>query len=304
MRNIALDKAKNILAKRRNDALLRCEKVQEKLTENSDWAVCQKNIRVARLNLGLALGTEREKQLRKPLEELLVKESQLLVKYGYTKGDLEPKFYCTTCCDTGFVNGGKCNCLKAELTKILFEESAIDQSKSFENSTETDEKNLVAYKFCREFSKKWPNTKICNVVLTGKTGTGKSYLTNAMAIEFAKNGHNVLNMTAYQLNNTFLQYHLADFSQKGVMMENLTDVDVLVIDDLGTENILKNVTMEYLYLLVNERTLNGKVTVVSTNLNLVELRNRYEDRIFYRLTDKSKAIVAQLVGKDKRSQTK
>ena len=116
MRNIALDKAKNILAKRRNDALLRCEKVQEKLAENSDWAVCQKNIRVARLNLGLALGTEREKQLRKPLEELLVKESQLLAKYGYTKGDLEPKFYCTTCCDTGFVNGGKCSCLKAELT--------------------------------------------------------------------------------------------------------------------------------------------------------------------------------------------
>ena len=304
MRNVALDKAKNIVAKRRNDALLRCEKVQEVLNQHSDWANCQKDIRVARLNLGLVLGTEKEQQYRKPLEELLAKESSLLAKYGYTKGDLEPKFYCTTCCDTGFVNGGKCNCLKAELTKILFEESTIDPSKSFENSTETDAKNLVAYKFCKEFSQKWPNTKICNVVLCGKTGTGKSYLCNAMAIEFAKNGHNVLNMTAYQLNNAFLQYHLADFAQKGMMMENLTDVDVLVIDDLGTENLLRNVTLEYLYLLVNERSLNGKVTIVSTNLNLVELRERYEDRILHRLTDKSKSIVAQLVGKDKRSQTK
>ena len=304
MKNIALDKAKNILAKRRHNALLRCENVLATLSKHEDWASCQQDLRLARLNLGLVLGTELEQQYRKPLEDLLQKEEQLLAKYGYTKDDLVPKHYCTTCCDTGFANGQKCNCLKAEITKILFEESAIDPSKNFENSTETDAKNLVAYKICREFSQKWPNTAICNVVLTGKTGTGKSYLCNAMATEFAKNGHNVLNMTAYQLNNAFLQYHLADFESKGMMMENLTGVDVLVIDDLGTENVLKNVTMEYLYLLVNERTLNGKVTVVSTNLNLVELRDRYEDRIFYRLTNKSNSIVAQLVGKDKRSQTK
>ena len=122
-----------------------------------------------------------------------------------------------------------------------------------------------------------------------------------MAVELIKNGNNVLFMTAYQLNNTFLQYHLADVSQKSLMLSNLTDVDVLVIDDLGTENVLKNVTMEYLYLLINERLLNGKMTVVSTNLNLTELQNRYEDRIFYRLTDTKCSVVAQLCGKDKRS---
>ena len=223
MKNIALDKAKSIVAKRRHDALLRCEKTQEELAKHTDWAICQKNIRVARLNLGLALGTEKEESFRKPLQELLAKQDLLLAKYGYTHGDLVPQFSCTTCNDTGFANGEKCNCLKAELAKILFEDSDIDPNKNFENSTETDTKNLVAYKFCREFSQKWPNTKICNVVLSGKTGTGKSYLCNAMAIEFAKGGHNVLNMTAYQLNNAFLQYHLADFSQKSVMMENLTD---------------------------------------------------------------------------------
>ena len=62
--------------------------------------------------------------------------------------------------------------------------------------------------------------------------------------------------------------------------------------------------MEYLYLLVSERIANKKVTIVSTNLNLAQLRERYEDRILHRLTDKSNSIVAQLVGKDKRSQTK
>ncbi len=304
MRNIALEKAKNILAKRRNDALLRCENTLAKLDKQPDWAECQKQIRTARMYLGIAMGTDREAQYRKPLQELLAKQNQLLAKYGYTTADLVPQYTCSACKDTGFVNGQKCGCLKAELTKILFADSDIDTSKTFANSTETDEKNLVPYKYCQAFSQKWPNTHYCNVVLTGKTGTGKSYLSNAMAVEFASNGYNVLNMTAYQLNNAFLQYHLADVSQKALMMENLTDVDVLVIDDLGTENILKNVTMEYLYLLVSERIANKKVTIVSTNLNLAQLRERYEDRIFYRLTDKSNSIVAQLVGKDKRSQTK
>jgi len=304
MKNIALDKAKSVLAKRRNDALLRCEQTLAKLDSHLDWFNCQQQIRTARMNLGLVLGTAKEQQYREPLDKLLEKEKHLLEKYGYTPADLAPKFYCTTCNDTGFANGKKCKCLTAELTKIWFDDCDIDPNKCFATSTETDAKNLVVYKFCQELSKKWPNTNICNVVLSGKTGTGKSYLCNAMACEFAKNGYNVLSMTAYQLNNAFLQYHLADFAQKGVIMDNLTDVDVLVIDDLGTENVLKNVTMEYLYLLVNERCLNSKVTIVSTNLNLSELRSRYEDRILHRLTDKSKAIVAQLVGKDKRSQTK
>ena len=73
MRNLALDKAKNIIAKRRHDALLRCEKTLADLAKHDDWASCQRDIRLARLNLGLALGTDLEYQYRKPLAELLEK---------------------------------------------------------------------------------------------------------------------------------------------------------------------------------------------------------------------------------------
>ena len=85
-------------------------------------------------------------------------------------------------------------------------------------------------------------------------------------------------------------------------MENLLDVDVLFIDDLGTENIYKNVTAEYLFVVINERIARGKQTFVSTNLTLNDIRNKYDERIFSRIVDKNVTFVAQLNGDDKRIQ--
>ena len=83
-------------------------------------------------------------------------------------------------------------------------------------------------------------------------------------------------------------------------MENLLDVDVLFIDDLGTENIYRNVTAEYLFVVVNERIARGKQTFISTNLTLDAIRGRYDQRIFSRLMNKDLTFVYQLVGEDKR----
>ena len=83
-------------------------------------------------------------------------------------------------------------------------------------------------------------------------------------------------------------------------MENILDVDVLFVDDLGTENVYRNVTAEYLFVVINERIARGKQTFISTNLSLANIRTAYDERIFSRLVDKNVTFLAQLVGEDKR----
>ncbi len=62
----------------------------------------------------------------------------------------------------------------------------------------------------------------------------------------------------------------------------------------------KNVTAEYLFVVINERIAKNKQTIISTNLSLADLRDRYDERLFSRLVDQSVTFVAQLTGKDKR----
>ena len=76
--------------------------------------------------------------------------------------------------------------------------------------------------------------------------------------------------------------------------------DVLFLDDLGSENKIKNVTNEYLYLVLNERMLNHKKTVITTNLNLAQIQDVYGERIFSRLMHKKHSLKIKMEGKDLR----
>ena len=83
-------------------------------------------------------------------------------------------------------------------------------------------------------------------------------------------------------------------------MDNLTEVDVLAIDDMGTEQVYKNVTAEYTFQLLNERIARKKQTFISTNLSLADIRERYDERLFSRMIDQNLTFVAKLEGNDKR----
>ena len=69
----------------------------------------------------------------------------------------------------------------------------------------------------------------------------------------------------------------------------------MIIDDLGTEVTNSFVTSQ-LFSLLNERHLRQKATIISTNLNLEEIRDRYSDRIFSRIT--SNYSLCKLTGPD------
>ena len=61
--------------------------------------------------------------------------------------------------------------------------------------------------------------------------------------------------------------------------KNLLSVDLLVIDDLGTEN-LNSMKFTELYKVINTRLLTGKTkTIISTNLDLKGLFKTYDERL-------------------------
>ncbi len=93
-------------------------------------------------------------------------------------------------------------------------------------------------------------------------------------------GKSALFLTAYSLNSMLLEAHLSDARTCQSVLDTLTDVELLVIDDLGTEIVYKNVTAEYLFAVLNERIARRKQTLVSTNLSLQDIRDRYDERIF------------------------
>ena len=81
-------------------------------------------------------------------------------------------------------------------------------------------------------------------------------------------------------------------------MDALYETELLLIDDLGTEPLIENVTVEELFNLINERQNAGLCTVLSSNLTLNEIKARYTERIFSRLYDSNQCLKLQFLGRD------
>ena len=102
------------------------------------------------------------------------------------------------------------------------------------------------------------------------------------------------------MNNDFLQYCRASIEEKNEVLAPYLESDVLLLDDLGTEPLLNNITLDYLYLILNERILNNKSIIINSNLTLEELLDRYGERIFSRIVNKKTGLAIKFLGEDLR----
>ena len=80
----------------------------------------------------------------------------------------------------------------------------------------------------------------------------------------------------------------------------LLETPFLLVDDLGTEPMMRNITVEYLFLLINERMEAGLSTMATTNLTPAQIQERYGERVCSRLFDRASALTIKLEGKDLR----
>ena len=290
-----LQKAKRNIDERRYKAEEQCDNTLITLRTNTEYRVSERNLRQAQVNYSMC-DEQRKSDLKKLLDQRKSEMMSVLTKLNVDEKTLRPQYACELCQDTGYINNAMCRCLHNELIRLLTAESNVMNTEfTFENSSEKDKPNVAVYKSAKQACADGKN-----VLITGNTGSGKTYLLTACANKLISESKSVLFMTAYALNETFLEAHLSDYAVSQAILEAITDADALIIDDLGAEIVYKNVTAEYLFAVLNERIARRKQTFISTNLTLADIRDRYDERIFSRLVDQSSTVVAQLTGADKR----
>lgn len=252
----------------------------------------------------LALDSSGAKDLKKKHSSLLEVEEAYLKTKELSLSDLKPKYFCSKCDDTGIFNGRECDCARKLKNDYLLKQSGFSRApRAFEESNFSIFDDPKYFTSLYEKMKDWTqkrSSKIKNIVLCGNTGTGKTFLLECMLTELIKNGRLTLYTTAFNLGQTFLKYHVAPEDKKQSVLENVLSCEVLIIDDLGSEPMLRNVTEEYLYLTLNERLTSGLSTIISTNLTPDELKDRYGERVFSRLINKNQNLLLKFENRDLR----
>lgn len=222
---------------------------------------------------------------------------------------LYPKYECEKCKDTGKVKGEFCECFKKALSKELLLQSGLSDNNLpdfdtlktdiIKNKQQKSEYDTIS-KTLREYINLIPNNKKHIITICGEVGVGKTYLLKACVNEAIKRNLYCLYTTAFALNQDMLKYHLSTMEEKKDILDKYLSCELLCIDDLGTENLIKNVTVEYLYLIINERLQSGKNTIITTNLGLQQIMQNYDERIFSRIANKQECILFNMTGDDLR----
>lgn len=274
--------------------------------------------------MGLVLdrsGAEKLKALEDENLSLQARRAELLVSHGYPIDYLDDIIRCKKCRDTGVYNGGVCSCLEALYNRVLTEElSALLRTgdESFEHfelglyPTAYDPRRGVyprqwmaqVFETCRKyannFSKKSPD-----LLFTGGTGLGKTYLSACIARVVADKGFSVCYDTVSSALDAFEVSRFARGTeaaeQAGVKIKRMLDCDLMILDDLGTE-MATQVSVSALYTLVNSRLVSGKPMIISTNLTAEELSSRYTPQISSRIL--GEFLVLKFAGNDIRMMKK
>ena len=247
---------------------------------------------------------------KKKLKELKINLELALGKLGMTADDLKPQYNCKRCMDTGYVDGKECSCLKKRVSELILKDIGVtvNPQHTFENVDyslfDKPENGKKMFEKISHWCETFGTSKYKNLLLTGTTGVGKTYLVESICNKLLSKNISVMFLTAFALNNLFLKFHTTFDSSKSSILEQVLDCDVLIIDDLGSEPKYKNVTEEYMYLVTNERLSKNQSTIITTNLGLEGVLSRYGERTFSRLCNKQNSIILKIENSDIRLKRK
>lgn len=229
------------------------------------------------------------------IEELIAYKAELLKKHGYPADYTELKYDCPLCKDTGYVNNVKCSCFKKIASKLMYEDSNLSvllSEDNFDNLSYEYYKGEALERFkktvdaCKKFVENF-GFDYENLLFYGTVGTGKSFLSGCIAKELLDRGHQVVYFSSAELFSKLsdIMFERGERAYLLEMKNTIYDCELLIVDDLGTE-FTNNLVAAELFSLLNERHLRRKPTIVSTNLDLKDLKERYADRIFSRVIER------------------
>ena len=253
------------------------------------------------LNLSMAAlkGINNPKDLdniKDAITDLRAKKYEMLVYHGYSPEYLNLHYNCAKCKDTGFIGIEKCSCFKSKLVKLYYKDSELEEAvktNNFKNfnidlypnrklndERYTPRKNIedILDYITREYLPTFKNSNT-NLLFYGNSGTGKTFLSWCIAKELLDRGFLVVYKTADDLLRALKDIK---FNNDTDLENLLINCDLLIIDDLGSEQITDFSSTE-LFTLINKKILKNKKMLISTNLTLPLISKRYSERISSRI---------------------
>lgn len=249
-------------------------------------------------------------KLRKDFNKLQKQKEIILKELNLPENFFSPDYECKLCHDTGYIideniKSVLCNCIKQKLFNIKYNSSNIgdldkENFSTFDISLYSTEINKEKFKasisprvnienikkIAEQFINNFDSPEEKNLLFIGNTGLGKTFLSNCIAAELLKKEKTVLYQSSSSMLDSILDYKFSKEDSSDNIYNNILNVDLLIIDDLGTENI-NALKFAELFNIINSRLLNQNhkitKTIISTNLSIDNLFKNYDERIVSRL---------------------
>ena len=321
-REDAIRKANVYYERKRNEESVALEKreaeVREKYPEIGELLS-----RRARLPIECLKSAMNNKEAARSISEKLKNDGLALnisIRYalkaqGLDENYLKMHYECETCRDTGYIKDSipakTCPCFDKRVLDLMRSDTPL----SFNSFSDFDVNRVPETEIapgitqraltlrikqaCEDYAKDYPNTFLPNLLLTGQTGLGKSFLMSCIISALQEKGVSCMYVSSYRLFEIMRGQH---FHEEGTQddFDVLLNCPALFIDDLGSEPILKNISSEYLCVLLEARMNSLNHTVITSNLTPPQFNDKYGERIMSRLSDKTKWDHLRLEGKDLR----
>jgi len=250
-----------------------------------------------------------EKNLR-----LQRRREELLAGAGYGPDYLEERYVCGACQDSGYTTAKMCECMKALLCReagaalgrsspmkeCTFEAFSLDyyDDRPDESGSSLRDRMRDKLRYCLGWANEF-SQKSESMLLVGPSGVGKTHLSVAMAGKATQAGYSVVYTPVQRMMDAlegekFSRDNLSREKYFGAT-ETYLDCDLLVLDDLGTE-FSSSFTGAALFNILNTRLVEERPTIISTNLELADIKARYNQRMASRLIYGYKVL--RLGGKD------
>ncbi len=254
--------------------------------------------------------SQKLKELKEEFEKLKTEKENTLKSLNLPDNFFVPDYECKLCNDTGYVldENNKtvlCSCIKQKLFNLKYNSSNIgdlnkENFSTFDLSLYSTEVNQGKFKanisprdnienikkIAEHFIENFDDPEEKNLLFIGNTGLGKTFLSNCIANELLKADKTILYQSASSMLDSIIDYKFGKENSSDNIYNNTLTVDLLIIDDLGTENI-NALKFAELFNIINTRLLNQNnhitKTIISTNLNIDNLFKNYDERIVSRL---------------------